>query len=69
MIKWAGTIASIIGSFLVAGKILILGYCLFMIGSISWLVIGALTKDKPMIILNGFFLSANILGLYNAFAG
>jgi hypothetical protein len=65
-IKWLGTLTSIIGSFLVANRVFLLGYTLFLIGSISWLVIGIKSKDKPLVLLNGVFFTANIMGFYNA---
>ena len=65
-IKWLGTLASIAGSFVVASKIFLLGYCLFVVGSVSWLIAGIREREMPLIVLNGTFLCANILGLYNA---
>ena len=64
IISWTGTICSIIGSFAVAFQIYILGYVLFLIGSISWLGIGIVKRDKSLVVLNGFFLVANIIGLW-----
>ena len=66
MIKWFGTITSIIGAFLVASQLILIGYIAFIMGSISWLIIGIRSKDSAMITLNGVFFLANILGLYNA---
>jgi hypothetical protein len=66
-ISWLGTMASIIGAFIVASKLFFLGYCFFIIGSLSWLLVGFSRKDKSLITLNGTFFLANILGLYNAF--
>ena len=66
MIKWFGTITSIIGAFLVASQLMLIGYIAFICGSISWLIIGVKSKDSAMITLNGVFFLANILGLYNA---
>ena len=66
MIKWFGTITSIIGAFAVASQLFLFGYICFILGSISWLYIGVTGKDRPLITLNGVFLIANILGLYNA---
>jgi hypothetical protein len=66
-ISWLGTMASIIGAFIVASKLFFLGYCFFIIGSLSWLLVGFSRKDKSLIVLNGTFFLANILGLYNAF--
>lgn len=67
MIKWIGTITNIIGAFLVASQLFLLGYILFAVGSISWLYIGYKAKDNALITLNGVFMLANILGLYNAY--
>ena len=66
MLKWFGTITSIIGAFLVAFQLILIGYIAFIMGSISWLIIGIKTKDSALITLNGIFLIANLLGLYNA---
>ena len=65
IIPWLGTITSIIGAFLVASQIVLFGYCAFIIGSVSWLIVGIVKKDRPLIILNGTFFLANLLGLYN----
>lgn len=66
-ISWIGTLSSIIGAFIVASKLFLLGYCFFIVGSLSWLLVGYYRKDKSLIVLNGTFFLANILGLYNAF--
>lgn len=65
-IRWIGTLASIVGSFVVASKVFVLGYCLFMLGSVCWLWVGIRSRDVALCVLNGTFLCANILGLYNA---
>jgi hypothetical protein len=65
-ISWLGTLSSIIGAFLVASKIIFVGYLAFIIGSLSWLIVGFVRKDKSLITLNGTFFLANILGIYNA---
>ena len=64
-ISWLGTLTSIVGAFLVASQIVLFGYCAFIIGSVSWLIVGIVNKDKPLIVLNGTFFLANLLGLYN----
>ncbi len=66
-ISWIGTFSRIIGAFIVASQLFFLGYCFFIIGSLSWLIVGFSRKDKSLITLNGTFFLANILGLYNAF--
>ena len=65
-ISWIATGSSIIGAFLVAMQIITIGYCFFVFGAIGWLFIGYTNKDNALITLNGVFLIANILGLYNA---
>ena len=65
-LKWLGTISSIIGSFTVAFGYMLPGYSLFMIGSISWLVVAYISRDKPLAVLNGFFFAANIVGFCRA---
>ena len=66
MIGWIGTVASVIGSFVVAFQILIIGYVLFLIGSISWLWVSIKTRNLSLGVLNGFFMCANIIGLWKA---
>ena len=63
---WIGTVASVIGSFVVAMQFMLIGYCLFIIGSVSWLYIGIVRRDKALMVLNGCFMVANLIGLYNA---
>ena len=66
-ISWLGTMASIAGAFLMAFGMVKPGYLLFCIGSVSWLYVGFANKDKPLMVLNGTFFVANIIGLYRAF--
>jgi hypothetical protein len=63
MLAWIGTIASIMGSFLVALGIMGSGYICFITGSISWLIIAAIRQDKALGVLNGAFLIANVIGI------
>lgn len=65
MVKWLGTIASIIGAFLVASKIAFIGYIFFSFGSLFWLSVGIKTRDYSLMTLNGVFFSANIIGMIN----
>ena len=65
MLAWIGTLASIIGSFMVATGAILIGYCFFTIGSASWLVVAYKRKDKALGLLNGTFFVANIIGLFN----
>jgi len=65
-IAWFGTVTSILGSFTVALHFMLAGYVLFLAGSISWLYVGIIRRDWSITVLNGFFLTANMIGLYNA---
>jgi hypothetical protein len=65
-ISWIGTLTSIIGSFLVAFHLFQLGYILFLIGSLSWLIVAIVKKDKPLLILNATFFLANVIGVFNS---
>jgi hypothetical protein len=65
-IGWFGTVTSIIGSFTVALHFMLAGYVLFLAGSISWFCVGLYRRDWSIAVLNGFFLTANMIGLYNA---
>lgn len=67
MMKWLGTIANVLGAFLVAFGIVLAGYTAFMIGSILWACIGLGSKDRALIVQSGVFAVANIIGLYHAF--
>lgn len=65
MLSWIGTLASIIGSFLVAAKMAIIGYGFFIVGSLAWLIVAIKTKNSALGVLNGTFFCANIIGLVN----
>ena len=65
MLSWIGTLTSIIGSFLVAFGIALVGYVFFIVGSLSWLVVAVRTKNSALGVLNGTFFCANIIGLVN----
>lgn len=67
LISWLGTSASILGAFLMAFGYAQAGYIFFSVGSISWLYIGAMTRDGALTVLNGTFFVANLIGLYRAF--
>lgn len=65
-LKWFGTITSVLGSFIVALGYGFVGYCAFVLGAVSWLIVGFKDNNKPLITLNAFFLAANLIGLYRA---
>lgn len=68
-LAWVGTATSILGSFLVAMGYMRYGYLLFVVGSLSWLIVAAVKRDKPLAILNGTFFIANLIGIYNFVLG
>ena len=51
------------GSFLVAFGIMNWGYLCFITGTISWLIIAIMRRDKALGVLNGAFLIANVIGI------
>ncbi len=65
-ISWVGTLSSVAGSFTVAMKFFLAGYIFFLVGSVSWLIVGIVRRDTALITLNGAFLLANLIGVYNA---
>jgi hypothetical protein len=66
-VSWFGTISSILGSFAVANKWFQIGYILFTFGSLAWLYVAFVKRDKSLGVLNGTFFIANLLGIYNNF--
>jgi hypothetical protein len=66
-VSWFGTVASILGSFAVANKWFQIGYILFTFGSLAWLYVAFVKRDKSLGVLNGTFFVANLLGIYNNF--
>ena len=66
-VSWFGTVVSIIGSFAVATKMFQIGYALFTLGSLAWLTVAFVKRDKALGVLNGTFFLANLLGIYNNF--
>ena len=67
ILSWFGTFVSILGSFAVASKMFQIGYILFTFGSLSWLIVAWVKRDKALGVLNGTFFMANLLGIYNNF--
>lgn len=66
IVSWIGTVASIIGAYLVAMQFILIGYIAFSVGSITWLIVGIMRKDNALITMNGTFFIANMIGLYHA---
>ena len=66
MIKWTGTIANVLGAFLVAFGLMLAGYSAFIVGSIAWVCIGLGSRDTPLLFQSAIFFIANLIGLYHA---
>ena len=67
LISWLGTVTSIVGSFALSLGFAKIGYSLFIIGSLSWLIVAIVKRDKALLVLNGTFFAANLIGIYRAF--
>lgn len=65
-LSWIGTITSVMGAFVVAVGMMLAGYSLFLVGSISWLIVAARRLDVPLGLLNACFLLANMIGFARA---
>lgn len=66
MIRAIGTIAGIMGAFTVASGIYLIGYILFSISAVLWIITALKYRDHYLMLLNAVYLTANVLGLYNA---
>ena len=66
-VSWFGTLVSILGSFAVANASFQIGYVLFTLGSLSWLTVAFVRRDRSLGVLNGTFFLENLLGIYNNF--
>lgn len=65
-LSWFGTVSSIVGSFAVAGHLFAFGYILFLLGAVALLTVFVKNRNSSQIVLQCFFLVANVIGLYNA---
>ena len=65
--SWFGTGVSILGSFAVAAHFFVLGYVAFLAGAGALLTVFVKDRNWSMVVLQCFFLVANVIGLYNAF--
>lgn len=65
LFSWIGTINSIVGAFLVANSIFLIGYIIFATGTILWLIVAKMQHNLAMFFLEIVFLVANINGIVN----
>jgi len=63
LFSWLGTINSVLGAFLVANGIFLIGYCIFASGAVLWLIVAKMQKNEAMFFLELIFLVANINGI------
>lgn len=61
--SWLGTINSVIGAFLVANGVFLIGYIIFASGAVLWLIVAKMLKNNAMLLLEFIFLLANINGI------
>ena len=65
LLSWLGSISGIIGALLIATATNItLGYEFFLFSSITWTVVGGLTKNYSLLTMNIVFTIINMIGLY-----
>jgi len=64
-IETLGTVAGIIGAFLVALKYGNIGYPFFFVSSMALLISAIKLKQNNFIALQGTFFAANVIGLFN----
>ena len=64
IISWFGTALCLIGAFLVANTIFLIGYIFFAIGAIIWIYISRIQKNDALLFQEICFLMANINGLF-----
>lgn len=65
ILQWIGTLSGLLGALLVAIGIFFIGYLLFIISSVSWIIAGLNLSNKPIIVLNFGFLLINFIGFTN----
>lgn len=67
MIKQVGTAANVIGALLLSAgaSYAVIGYSIFILGSVCWGWVGYKVKDTALLTLNVFFVVCNFIGIYN----
>lgn len=63
--EWIAAICGIIGAMLVALNIgaATIGYCFFLVGAVSYLIVAFSIRNVPLFYLNLVFAITNIIGL------
>jgi hypothetical protein len=62
-----GTSTGIVGALLIAlnMNMFVLGYALFLLSALSWIIYAVRTSQRGLIMLNSTFAVINAIGLYN----
>lgn len=70
-VKWLGilgvlgAVTGIAGALIVALHLwMVVGYMLFLVSSLSWLIVGYLTENRSLMVMNTVFTIINMIGLY-----
>ena len=65
-LKWSGTVAGVVGAFLVAAHLPVSGwgYVPFLVGSLSLVGWGLIISEPAVWILNAVFTVANLVGIW-----
>lgn len=63
-LAWIGTASSILGAFLMAFGFALIAFICFTLGSVTWFIVGVRNGDRALVVLNFFFLMANLIGLF-----
>ena len=64
-IKWLGTLSVMLSVTLTSFNVFPLNTFVLLVGALSWISVGLLTWDKPLIVLNLFTLMVTVIGIYS----
>lgn len=70
-LKWLGTAGQILGVFALASRVTspAAAYCIMQLGATAWLVVALRIRDRPLAALNVAFSLANVVGVWQWWAG
>lgn len=70
-LKWLGTAGQIVGVFALASRVASppLAYVVMQIGAAAWLIVALRLRDRPLAALNIAFSLANVIGIWQWWAG
>lgn len=66
MLSFISTLTGMLGAFLVANGVMLIGYCLFLVGSVTAAIL-IYPNNKMLGYQFIFFTVCNMLGIYNNF--